>query len=98
MQKGSTVLIAQVLPYGNTLSSSAFLRLLAGFRTPGLDCELHRGNSSLVRLVIVLFITFGLPPLPRLIHRPCFLPLVLGGCLLLLARLVEDQIKSNLFV
>lgn len=70
--KESAALIAQVLPYGNTSSSTGSPRLLAGIHTKGLFCELHRRNSSLVRLVIVLFITFGLPPLPILIHRPYF--------------------------
>lgn len=70
--KESAALIAQVLPYGNTSSSCSSPRLLAGIHTKGLFCELHRRNSSLVRLVIVLFITFGLPPLPILIHRPLF--------------------------
>lgn len=71
--KESAALIAQVLPYGNTSSSTGSPRLLAGIHTKGLFCELHRRNSSLVRLVIVLFITFGLPPLPILIHRAYFL-------------------------
>lgn len=70
--KESAALIAQVLPYGNTSSSTSSPRLLAGIHTKGLFCELHRRSSSLVRLVIVLFITFGLPPLPILIHRPYF--------------------------
>lgn len=70
--KESAALIAQVLPYGNTSSSAGSPRLLAGIHTKGLLCELHPHNSSLVRLVIVLFITFGLPPLPILIHKPYF--------------------------
>lgn len=70
--KESAALIAQVLPYGNTSSSTGYPRLLAGIHTKGRFCELHRRSSSLVRLVIVLFITFGLPPMPILIHRPYF--------------------------
>lgn len=70
--KESAALIAQVLPYGNTSSSTSSPRLLAGSHTKGLFCAPRRRNSSLVRLVIVLFITFGLPPLPILIHRPHF--------------------------
>lgn len=70
--KESATLIAQVLPYGNTSSSAASPALLAGILTKGLLCELHHRSSSLVRLVTVLFITFGLPPLPILIHRSCF--------------------------
>lgn len=85
----SAALIAQVLPYGNTSSSTSSPRLLAGIHTKGLFCELHRCNSSLVRLVIVLFITFGLPPLPILIHRPYFLPPLLHGCLLFHSQLVR---------
>lgn len=66
------VLIAQVLPYGATLSStgSPGLWFGGGLYIEGLFCEIHLGNSSLVCLVIVLFITFGLPPLHRLIHGP----------------------------
>jgi len=53
----------QVLPYGAALSSAGSLGLLVGFCTGGLFCEIHLGNGSLVWLVIVLFITFGLPPI-----------------------------------
>lgn len=75
----SAALIAQVLPYGTTSSSTSSPRLLAEIHTKGLFSELRHRNSSLVSLVIVLFITFGLPPLPILIHRPYFLsPLLLG--------------------
>lgn len=56
----SAALIAQVLPYGNTSSSTSSPRLLAEIHTKGLFSELQ--YSSLVSLVIVLFITFGLPP------------------------------------
>lgn len=87
--KESAALIAQVLPYGNTSSSAGSPGLLAGILTKGLFCELHRRNSSLVRLVIVLFITFGLPPLPILIHGPYFLTTVLLGCLMLHSQLVS---------
>ena len=73
--KESAALIAQVLPYGNTSSSTSSPRLLAGIHTKGRFCVRHRRNSSLVRLVIVLFITFGLPPLPILIHSPSFFTL-----------------------
>lgn len=66
----STALIAQVLPYGNTSSSTGSPRLLGEIHTKGLFCELHRCNSSLVSLVIVLFIAAGLPLLPILIHTP----------------------------
>lgn len=58
----SASLIAQVLPYGNTSSSTTSPRLLAGIHTKGLFSELQYCNSSLVSLVIVLFITFGFPP------------------------------------
>lgn len=87
--KESAALIAQVLPYGNTSSSAGSPRLLAGIHTKGLLCELHPHNSSLVRLVIVLFITFGLPPLPILIHKPYFLTPLLLGCLLFHCQLVS---------
>lgn len=68
----SAALIAQVLPYGNASSSTNSPRLLAEIHTKGLFSELQYRSSSLVSLVIVLFITFGLPPLPILIHRPYF--------------------------
>lgn len=62
----SAALIAQVLPYGNTSSSTSFPRLLAEIHTKGLFSELQHCNSSLVSLVIVLFITFGLPPIAHI--------------------------------
>lgn len=58
----SAALIAQVLPYGNTSSSTSSPRLLAEIHTKGLFGELQYRNNSLVSLVIVLFIAFGLPP------------------------------------
>lgn len=85
--KESAALIAQVLPYGNTSSSAGSPRLLAGIHTKGRFCKPPRRNSSLVRLVIVLFIAFGLPPLPILIHIPDFFPHLLG-CLLFQSQLV----------
>lgn len=70
--KESSALIAQVLPYGNASSSAGSPRLSQEIHTKGRFCEPRRRRSSLVRPVIVLFITFGLPPLPLLIHRPHF--------------------------
>lgn len=86
--KEAAALIAQVLPYGNTSSSAGSPALLARIHTKGRLCELHGCNSSLVRLAFVLFITFGLPPLLILIHKPCFLTLPLY-CLLFCSRLVS---------
>lgn len=62
----SAALIAQVLPYGNTSSSASSPRLLAEIHTKGLFSERQYRNSSLVSLVIVLFITFGLPPIAHI--------------------------------
>lgn len=93
--KESAALIAQVLPYGNTSSSTGSPRLLAGIHTKGRFCELHRRSSSLVRLVIVLFITFGLPPSPILIHRPCFLPPLLSQLVSLISKPVLQKPRSQ---
>lgn len=94
----SAALIAQVLPYGNASSSTNSPRLLAEIHTKGLFSELQYRSSSLVSLVIVLFITFGLPPLPILIHRPYFFLLFSLACLLFhrqLASLISKPVFAK---
>lgn len=68
---------------------------VGGLYIEGLFCKIHLGNGSLVCLVIVLFITFGLPPLHRLIHGPFpSFSLSLWCCVVPSMPRLEGMIKS----
>lgn len=62
--KESAALIAQVLPYGNTSSSTGSPRFLAGIHSKGLFCELHHRTAHQLGLLLYYLLHLAFPHCP----------------------------------